>query len=439
MHPFVHLHVHSQYSLLDGQASIQRLVDKASADGMKAIALTDHGAMYGIKEFLNYCNKKNAPYVAEISKLQKEIDTLGKEGNNVPSKKEELLLRLQEAEKKLFKPIVGCECYLARRDRFSQSEKVDGSGWHLIVLAKNLTGYKNLIKIVSRSWTEGFYYRPRIDKELLEKYSEGLIVTSACLGGEIARKVDSEQIHEAEEAVLWYKKIFGDDYYLELQRHKTDRADADQTTYPKQERVNKELIRIAKKYNVKLIATNDVHFVNEEDADAHDRLICLSTGKDFDDPDRMRYTKQEWLKTTEEMNRIFSDIPEALTNTLEVANKVEFYSIDHAPLMPFYPIDPAFGTEESYRQQYPEEALRKEFGEETFHRLGGYDKVIRVKLEADYLTHLTKIGAQKRYGNNITEEIKDRLKFEIDTIKNMGFPGYFLIVQDSSTQPVIWR
>jgi len=430
MHPFVHLHVHSQYSLLDGQASIQRLVDKASADGMKAIALTDHGAMYGIKEFLNYCNKKNAPYVAEISKLQKEIDTLGKEGNNVPSKKEELLLRLQEAEKKLFKPIVGCECYLARRDRFSQSEKVDGSGWHLIVLAKNLTGYKNLIKIVSRSWTEGFYYRPRIDKELLEKYSEGLIVTSACLGGEIARKVDSEQILEAEEAVLWYKKIFGDDYYLELQRHKTDRADADQTTYPKQERVNKELIRIAKKYNVKLIATNDVHFVNEEDADAHDRLICLSTGKDFDDPDRMRYTKQEWLKTTEEMNSIFSDIPEALTNTLEVANKVEFYSIDHAPLMPFYPIDPAFGTEESYRQQYPEEALRKEFGEETFHRLGGYDKVIRVKLEADYLTHLTKIGAQKRYGNNITEEIKDRLKFEIDTIKNMGFPGYFLIVQD---------
>ncbi|HBG57511.1 MAG TPA: DNA polymerase III subunit alpha, partial [Porphyromonadaceae bacterium] len=223
-----------------------------------------------------------------------------------------------------------------------------GSGWHLVVLAKNLQGYKNLIKIVSKSWTEGFYYRPRIDKELLEQYREGLIISSACLGGEISRKVDSEQIKEAEEAVQWYKKIFGDDYYLEIQRHKTDRTDADQTTYPKQERVNKELIRIARKYDVKLIATNDVHFVNEEDADAHDRLICLSTGKDFDDPDRMRYTKQEWLKTTEEMNRIFSDIPEALTNTLEVADKVEFYTIDHSPLMPFYPIDPAFGTEESY-------------------------------------------------------------------------------------------
>jgi DNA polymerase-3 subunit alpha len=430
MYPFVHLHVHSQYSLLDGQASIQRLVDKAIGDGMKAIALTDHGAMYGIKEFLNYCNKKNAPYQAEVTQLRKELDTIGIDGDDASGRKETLLLRLQEAEQKLFKPIVGCECYLARRDRFSQSEKIDGSGWHLVVLAKNLTGYRNLIKIVSRSWTEGFYYRPRIDKELLEQYSEGLIVSSACLGGEIARKIDSGQILEAEEAVRWYQKIFGDDYYLELQRHKTDRADADQTTYPRQERVNKELIRIAKKYNVKLIATNDVHFVNEEDADAHDRLICLSTGKDFDDPNRMRYTKQEWLKTTEEMNRIFSDIPEALTNTLEVADKVEFYSIDHSPLLPFYPIDPAFGTEESYRQQYPEEVLREEFGEETFHRLGGYDKVIRVKLEADYLTHLTKIGAHKRYGEEITEEIKERLQFELNTIRNMGFPGYFLIVQD---------
>lgn len=428
MHPFVHLHVHSQYSLLDGQASIQRLVDKASGDGMKAIALTDHGAMYGIKEFLNYTQKKNAPANAEIRKLKAEIQKL--ENGEAGDQLQLLRNRLAETEKKLFKPIVGCECYLARRDRFQQNDKIDGSGWHLVVLAKNLQGYKNLIKIVSKSWTEGFYYRPRIDKELLEQYREGLIISSACLGGEISRKVDSEQIKEAEEAVQWYKKIFGDDYYLEIQRHKTDRTDADQTTYPKQERVNKELIRIARKYDVKLIATNDVHFVNEEDADAHDRLICLSTGKDFDDPDRMRYTKQEWLKTTEEMNRIFSDIPEALTNTLEVADKVEFYTIDHSPLMPFYPIDPAFGTEESYKQKYPEEKLIEEFGEETFHRLGDYDKVIRVKLEADYLTHLTKIGAHKRYGEELDEEIIDRLKFELDTIKNMGFPGYFLIVQD---------
>lgn len=430
MHPFVHLHVHSQYSLLDGQASIQRLVDKAMNDGMRAIALTDHGAMYGIKEFLNYCNKKNGPHKAEILKLRKEIDSLVNEGNDVSTRKKALLQRLQETEKKLFKPIVGCECYLARRDRFSQSDKIDGSGWHLVVLAKNLTGYKNLVKMVSKSWTEGFYYRPRIDKELLEQHSQGLIVTSACLGGEISRKVDSGQISDAEEAVQWYKRVFGDDYYLELQRHKTDRPDADQTTYPKQERVNQELIRIARKYGVKLIATNDVHFVNEEDADAHDRLICLSTGKDFDDPDRMRYTKQEWLKTTAEMNQIFADIPEVLTNTLEVAEKVEFYSIDNPPLMPFYPIDPSFGTEEEYRKKYPEELLKQEFGEATFHRLGDYDKVIRVKLEADYLAYLTFQGARRRYGEELTEEIRERLTFELETIKHMGFPGYFLIVQD---------
>lgn len=429
MHPFVHLHVHSQYSLLDGQASISGLVDKASADGMRAIALTDHGAMYGIKEFLNYVSRKNAPVFAEIKKTEGEITTLEKSGFS-PEKMALLHEKLTAAKGRLFKPIVGCECYLARRGRFLQKEKIDGSGWHLIVLAKNLQGYKNLIKIVSKSWTEGFYYRPRIDKELLEQYHEGLIVSSACLGGEIPKKIDAGKLKEAEEAIQWYKGLFGADYYLELQRHKTDREGADLTTYPKQERVNRELIRLAEKYDIKLIATNDVHFTNEEDADAHDRLICLSTGKDLDDPDRMRYTKQEWLKTTEEMNRIFADLPEALTNTLEVADKVAFYSIDHAPLMPFYPIDPTFGTEALYKQKYSERALMDEFGEETFHRLGDYDKVIRIKLEADYLTHLTKRGATRRYGEERSEEIEERLDFELDTIKNMGFPGYFLIVQD---------
>ncbi|MDI3505833.1 MAG: polymerase subunit alpha, partial [Bacteroidota bacterium] len=428
MQPFVHLHVHSQYSLLDGQASIQRLVDKAMKDGMKAIALTDHGAMYGIKEFINYVSKKNAPVQAEIKNLKSELGKADEQKNTDLAF--QLQAKLAEAEKKLFKPIVGCECYVARRDRFSQNDKIDSSGWHLIVLAKNLKGYKNLIKIVSKSWTEGFYYRPRIDKQLLEEFHEGLILSSACLGGEISRKIDEGQIEQAEEAVQWYKNIFGDDYYLELQRHKTDRTDADQTTYPKQERVNRELLRIAEKYDVKVIATNDVHFVNEEDADAHDRLICLSTGKDFDDPDRMRYTKQEWLKTTEEMNRIFADVPQALANTLEVAQKVEFYSIDHEPLMPFYPIDPAFGTEESYKAKYSPEQLQQEFTPKGFERLGGYDKVIRIKLESDYLAYLTHIGAKRRYGENPSDEIKDRLQFELDTIKSMGFPGYFLIVQD---------
>ena len=436
MQPFVHLHVHSQYSLLDGQASIARLVDKAVKDGMTALALTDHGVMYGVKDFVNCVSKKNAPVKSKIKKIESEIKKI--QLNNIESEpsdnnniaEQQLKENLALEQKKLFKPIIGCECYLARRDRFQQKDKVDGSGWHLVVLAKNFKGYQNLIKIVSKSWTEGFYYRPRIDKELLEKYSEGLIVSSACLGGEISRKIDSGDIEEAEEAVKWYKSVFGDDYYLELQRHKTNRPDADATTYVMQERVNKELIKIAKKLDVKVIATNDVHFVNEEDADAHDRLICLSTGKDFDDPNRMRYTKQEWLKTTAEMNQVFADMPEVLSNTLEIAEKVEHYSIDHDALMPFFPIEDSFGTEEDYRSRYSEEQLKEEFGNKVFKRLGGYEKVVRIKLESDYLTHLTYKGAEKRYKDKLTDEIKERLDFELETMKTMGFPGYFLIVQD---------
>lgn len=423
MQPFVHLHVHSQYSLLDGQASIPRLIDKAMNDGMPGIALTDHGAMFGIKDFVNYANKAKSKIKNEISKLNKELE---KKPNNDP------LRQRIDAKKKMlnFKPVIGCECYVARRGRMLQSEKIDGSGWHLVVLAKNLTGYKNLIKMVSKSWTEGFYYRPRIDRELLEQYKEGLIVSSACLGGEIARKIDEGEIEAAEEAVQWFKSIFGEDYYLEIQRHKTDRPDADQTTYPKQERVNKEIIRIAEKYDVKVIATNDVHFVNEEDADAHDRLICLSTGRDFDDPNRMRYSKQEWLKTTAEMNQVFADVPFALSNTMEIIEKVETYSIDNPALMPFFPIDSTFGTEEEYKKKYSEQDLIERFGEKTFERLGGYDKMIRISLESDYLRHLTYVGAHKRYGEELSEEVKERLDFELDTIVNMGFPGYFLIVQD---------
>lgn len=423
MQPFVHLHVHSQYSLLDGQASINRIVDKAMNDGMAGIALTDHGAMYGIKEFVNYINSVKSKTRNEIKQLSKEL-----ESNPANQKlKQEIAAKTAKLN---FKPIIGCECYCARRDRFSQTEKIDGSGWHLVVLAKNLTGYKNLIKMVSKSWTEGFYYRPRIDKELLEKHHEGLIVSSACLGGEIPRKIDDGNIAGAEEAVQWFKNIFGDDFYLEIQRHKTDRPDADQTTYPKQQRVNEEIIRMGKKHGVKVIATNDAHFVDEEDADAHDRLICLSMGKDFDDPDRMRYTKQEWIKTTAEMNRIFADVPEALANTMEIADKVEIYSIDNPALMPFYPIESSFGTEEEYKTRYSEAALIEKFGETNFNRLGGYDKVIRIQLESDYLRHLTQIGARKKYGEELSDEVASRLKFEIDTITNMGFPGYFLIVQD---------
>lgn len=432
MNNFVHLHVHSQYSLLDGQASVDRIVEKAVNDGMKAIALTDHGSMFGIKEFYNKIKKKNSKYDAVIKELKGQLKQL-EAGNASIEQIDEVKVKIKEEESHKFKPIIGCECYVARRGRKLKEGRPDMSGWHLIVLAKNLKGYKNLIKMVSHSWTEGYYMRPRIDKDLLEKYHEGLIICSACLGGEIPKKIMAGDIEEAEKAVEWFKGIFGDDYYLELQRHKVNRPDANSEVYPLQVQVNEELIKIGKKLGVKVIASNDCHFVNEEDADAHDRLICLSTGKDFDDPKRMRYTKQEWLKTTAEMNELFGDIPEALTNTLEIADKVEYYSIDSDALMPFFTIDESFGTEEGYKTKYSEQALIEEFGDKAYHRLGGYEKVIRIKLESDYLRHLTMIGADKRYGIDRGEEIIERIDFELDVMKTMGFPGYFLIVQDFIT------
>jgi len=397
--PFVHLHVHSHYSLLDGMSSIPALVDKAIADGMNALALTDHGNMFGAKEFYDYINKVNK---------KKDIG-------------------------QKFKPILGVEAYCARRTRFDKSTKEDGSGWHLILLAKNKKGYQNLCKLVSTSWIDGHYYRPRIDKDVLKQYSEGLIVSSACLAGEIPRKILDGKIKEAEESIQWFKSVFGDDFYLELHRHKTDREDADREVYEKQKEVNPVLLELARKTNTKFIAANDVHFVEEEHADAHDRLICLNTGKDLNDPNRMRYTKQEWFKTRQEMQTVFSDLPEALATTSEIADKVEFYSIDSDAIMPLFPIPETFSTEEAYREKYSEEKLREEFNKEDEHRfdkLGGYHKVIRIKLEADYLRELTLQKAKTRYSDPVTSEVLERIEFELETMKTMGFPGYFLIVQD---------
>ena len=449
MEPFIHLHVHTQYSLLDGQASIDALIDKAHKDGMRAIAVTDHGVMFGIKEFFNKVNKKNGKYKDTIKKAQKELDKINSQAEPLTEednqKKAELEKQIQEAEASIFKPIIGCECYCARHGRHSKlATQDDRSGWHLIVLAKNLNGYKNLIKMVSLSWTEGFYGRPRIDKELLEQYHEDLIVCSACLGGEIPQLIMKGQLKQAEESVLWFKNLFGDDYYLEMQRHETHDPNADCTIFPHQQEVNKVLVELAHKHQIKLIATNDVHFVNEEDAEAHDRLICLSTGKDLDDPNRMRYSKQEWMKTTAEMNKIFADVPEALSNTLEIADKVEFYSIDHGPIMPTFAIPEEFGTEESYRTKFTEEDLFNEFtrdengqvvlseeeAKSKIKKLGGYDKLYRIKLEADYLAKLTYEGASHLYGDPLSDEVKERLNFELHIMKTMGFPGYFLIVQD---------
>lgn len=393
---FIHLHVHTEYSLLDGQSKISKLVDKAIADGMKGIAITDHGNMFGIKEFYNYVNKKNSDTNGKIKAIKSKIDDIENGKLDCEDKETEITTckeELKELESKLFKPIIGCEMYVARRRLSDKAGKQDSSGYHLVVLAKNNKGYHNLIKLVSKAWTEGFYNRARTDRYELEKYHEGLIVASACLGGEIPKKITNGDFEGAEEAIQWYKNVFGDDFYLELQRHKATVAKANHETYRLQETVNEHLIKYAQKYNIKLICTNDVHFVDEENAEAHDRLICLSTGKDLDDEKRMMYTKQEWMKTTEEMNQIFNDIPEALSNTVEICNKVEFYSIDHKPILPNFP------------------------------------KPAEFKNDDDYLRYLTLEGAKKRWGE-MNEEQKERIEFELNTIKNMGFPGYFLIVQD---------
>ena len=334
--------------------------------------------------------------------------------------------------------------YVARRGLEDKDGKQDQSGYHLVVLAKNLKGYHNLIKLVSKAWTKGFYMRPRTDRTELEKYHEGLIVCSACLGGEIPKRITAGQFEEAEEAIQWYKNLFGDDYYLELQRHKATVPRANHEAYRLQQVVNAKLLEYSKKYNIKLVCTNDVHFVDEENAEAHDRLICLSTGKDLDDPNRMLYTKQEWMKTREEMNEIFADVPEALSNTVDICNSVEFYSIDNPPIMPTFEIPKDFGTEEEYRQKFTEKDLFDEFTQDEngnvvmdeasanakIKRLGGYEKLYRIKLEADYLAKLAYDGAKRRYGEVLNEEVSERIKFELHIMKTMGFPGYFLIVQD---------
>ena len=456
MEDFVHLHVHTYYSILDGQSKISKLVDKAIANGMKGMAVTDHGDMFGIKEFHDYCIGVN-------KKRQKE----GLEP---------------------FKPIFGCEMYVAKYGPKEQKNgREDQSGYHLIVLAKNYQGYKNLIKLVSNSWVDGYYMRPRTDRKDLERYHEGLIVCSACLAGEVPRKIGKGDMAGAREAIEWYHNLFGDDYYLELMRHevKDPAVRANRETYKEQEPVNQELIKLAREYGIKLVCTNDVHFVDEENAEAHDHLLCLSTGKDLDDPTRMLYTKQEWFKTREEMNEVFSDVPEALSNTLDILNKVEIYSLDHDPIMPFFPIPEEFGTEEEWRQKFSEEDLYREFttdengqnplpreeGEKKIKKLGGYDKLYRIKFEADYLAKLAYEGAYRRYcpdgsryevrgtryenssedvqaensmeeGNlaprtshlaprkELPAEVEDRIRFELHIMKTMGFPGYFLIVQD---------
>jgi len=404
---FTHLHVHTQYSILDGACEIKTLINKAMDLGMNSIAITDHGNMFGVKEFYN--SAKDV-----VKKRKEKAKEKGKPYEDIH-----------------FKPILGCEVYVAPKSRFDKERDENKRAYyHLILLAKNHIGYKNLIHIASKAYTEGYYHHPRIDKELLHAHSEGVICCSACLGGEIPYAARTKDIEDVIKLALEYKAVFGEDFYLELQRHKSGIPEMDADVYQRQVQTNTVLIEVAKRTGIKLIATNDVHFINAEDSVAHDHLICLNTGKDLDDPNRMRYTTQEYLKSPDEMSKLFEDLPEAIANTQEILSKIESFNLDIAPVMPEFPIPQDFGTMEEYATRYSEAALIEEFTQKKVDTLGGYQKVLRVKYESDYLKHLVYIGAEMRWGADFDEAKKERVDFELETIKSMGFPGYFLIVWD---------
>ena len=377
---FVHLHVHTQYSILDGQSSIDNLFNRAEELGMPGLAITDHGNMYGVKEFFKYAKKH-------------------------PS----------------VKPVIGCEAYVSVGDH-----RVKEKGYyHLILLAKNYEGYKNLVKIVSMAHIEGMYYRPRVSHEVLEKYHEGLICSSACMAGEVPRAILAGDMKKVDEVIAWHKKVFGDDYYLEVMLHKTEVPGLSREVYDNQMIYNRVIFELAEKHHVKVIATNDVHFVRKEDGPVHDRLICLTTNSYIDDPDRLRYTQQEYLKSEDEMLALFPDHPEAISNTLEVLDKVEAYSIDCDPILPVYEIDPAFMQEiDAYMEKYKDVIDAGRCDKKGNYRGDGFCHSVA------YLCHLTYKGAHERYGEELNEEQKERIDFELKTISRMGFPDYFLIVQD---------
>ncbi len=397
MGKFVHLHVHTQYSILDGASSINGLIDRARELKMPGIAITDHGNMFGIKEFINVTNKQNSPVNDEIKRIKCELESLKKEqenGTDCTTKINELNQKIQEQQANLFKPIIGCEVYVAKKSRSDRSDKEDRSNHHLVLLAKNKEGYHNLVKMVSYGYTEGFYYKPRIDKELLRKYNKGIIASSACLGGEIPQAIMNGDMAGAEQSIAEFKEIFGDDFYLEIMLHKSGDPQIDENVYENQLKVNKAIIELSAKTGVKCIATNDVHFVLAEEAQAHDRLICLNTGRDIDDKNRMRYTFQEYLKSEEEMLANFPDFPEAIYNTEEIFNKIEYYSLSSKPIMPYFPLPEGFTDDNQY------------------------------------LRHLTYEGAKIRWGDNLPENVTERIDFELEVIARMGYPGYFLIVWD---------
>ena len=377
---FVHLHVHTQYSILDGQASIENLFNRAEELGMPGLAITDHGNMYGVKEFFKYAAKH-------------------------PS----------------VKPIIGCEIYVSKGDH-----RIKEKGYyHLILLAKNYNGYKNLMKIVSTGHLEGMYYKPRVSHEVIEKYHEDLICSSACMAGEIPRMILAGDIAGAEKAIEWHKRVFKDDFYLEVMLHKTEVPGLSLEVYEKEKEYDEVIFDLAEKHGVKVIATNDAHFVRKEDGPAHDRLICLTTNAYIDDPDRLRYTQQEYLKSEEEMAALFPGHPEVITNTLEICDKVESYSIDRGHVLPKFQIDPDFLADIDNQLEKYKDVIDAGRCDEK-----GNDRGEEFRYSVAFLCHLCYKGAHERYGETLNQETSERLDFELKTISRMGFPDYFLIVQD---------
>ena len=397
---FVHLHVHTQYSILDGLTSIPKLVARVADLGMPGIAVTDHGYMYGIKEF----------YKAVKDFRKKEKGKQEKDPSYRP---------------RPVKPIVGCEVYVTRGFDRTLKDTAHNKNYHLILLAKNYNGYKNLMKIVSLGQIEGFYYKPRIDRELLAQYHDDLIASSACLAGDPAQHILAGDIEGAEDSIEWYKSVFGEDYYLEVMLHKTEVPGLSREVYEEQQKVNAALFDLAAKHGVKVIATNDAHFLMKEDGPAHDRLICLNTNADIGDPKRLRYTQQEYVKSEEEMRALFPDHPEAIDNTMEIFGKIEEYEIDRGHVLPRFEIDAAFLADiDTHLERYREVIDR---GRDDEH---GNPRGEEFCQSVAYLCHLTYEGAKRRYGETLTPEQAERLDFELKTISNMGFPDYFLIVQD---------
>ena len=398
---FVHLHVHTQYSILDGLSNIRQLFERARELGMPALAITDHGNMYGVKEFFKYANDKS----------NKDAD-----GNFI------------------VKPIVGCEVYVTRHYDHRLKDSEHKRYYHLILLAKNYDGYKNLMKIVSTGHIEGMYYRPRVDHGVIEKYHENLICSSACLAGEISQDILAGDIDGARKAIEWHRRVFGDDYYLEVMLHKTEIPGLSTEVYDSQKIVNEEIFKLAEEMGVKVVATNDAHFIRKEDGPVHDRLICLTTNAMVDDQSRLRYTQQEYIKSEEEMLELFPGHPEAIANTMEVCGKVEAFQIDRPHVLPKFNIDPDFLADiDAHLEKYKDVIEEGKYDVSKNKKTGEVTKTYRGDefcKSVAFLCHLTYEGARKRYGDTLTDEQVQRIDFELKTICKMGFPDYFLIVQD---------